>query len=209
MSEQPSQPYEDDVARERASELGIWVFIASELMFFGPLLLAYLQNRMAFGAAFAAASRHTDFLAGTINTGLLLTSSLCIALGIERLEQGARRAMRWWWGAAALGVMFLVIKAYEYVSEWHEHLVPGINFDFESTHRDAAEIFFYLYFALTGVHALHLTIGIVTVSIVAWRVSRGARGQHAFVEGVGRYWHFVDVMWVFLYPLLYLVGRFA
>jgi cytochrome c oxidase subunit 3 len=209
VSEQPSEPYADDAAREHASELGIWAFLASELMFFGPPLAAYLENRVAHAAAFAAASRHTDFLAGTANTFLLLTSSLFIALGMERFGRNSRRAMHWWWAAAALGVTFLAVKAYEYTHDWQEHLVPGVNFDFEAAHRNAAEIFFYLYFALTGVHALHLAVGITLVATVAVRVSRGVRDQHAFAEGVGRYWHFVDIVWVFIYPLLYLVGRFG
>ena len=207
MSEAPSEPYEDAPARDRAADLGVWIFLATELMFFGPLFAAYLQNRLAFADAFAAASRHTDFIAGTFNTFVLLTSSLCVALGVEGLRESPRRATRWLWAAVALGVVFLGVKAFEYTKEWHEQLVPGRRFAFDAPHHDAAELFFYLYFALTGVHALHLTIAIVMLGAVTWRVRRGVPDQATFAEGIGRYWHFVDAMWVFLYPLLYLIGR--
>jgi cytochrome c oxidase subunit 3 len=207
VSEAPSEPYENAPARDSAAELGVWIFIATELMFFGPLFAAYLQNRLAFAEAFTAASRHTDFVAGTLNTFVLLTSSLCVALGLESIREAPRRATRWLSLAVGLGAVFLTIKGFEYAQEWREQLVPGPHFTFDAAHRDAAEIFFYLYFALTGVHALHLVVGIVLLSIVALRLPRGAPDQATFAEGIGRYWHFVDALWVFLYPMLYLVGR--
>lgn len=209
MSGAASEPYENAQARQRASELGIWVFITTELMFFGPLFAGYLQLRLAFPEAFAAASRHTLFWSGTVNTLVLLTSSLAVALAGECQRRAPRRAARWFVAAAVLGVVFLVIKGYEYVEDWHEQLVPGLRFSFDAAHRHGAELFYYLYFAFTGVHALHLTVGVCLVSLVAWRLSHGAQEFEAFSEGVARYWHFVDIVWVFLYPLLYLIGRYG
>jgi cytochrome c oxidase subunit 3 len=204
-----SEPFADAAARGRAAELGIWVFLATELMFFGPLLAAYLQLRVLYPEAFAAASRHTLFWAGTANTFVLLTSSLAVALGGECLRRAPRRAARWFAVAGALGLVFLGVKFFEYFVEWRGQLVPGAGFVFEAAHRHGAELFYYLYFAFTGVHALHLCVGIGLVAVVAWRLAHGAARFEAFAEGVARYWHLVDIVWVFLYPLLYLIGRYS
>jgi cytochrome c oxidase subunit 3 len=209
MSGAASEPFADAEARGRASELGIWVFLATELMFFGPLLAAYLQLRLMYPEAFAAASRHTLFWAGTANTFVLLTSSLAVALAGECLRRAPRRAAGWFATAGVLGLGFLAVKFFEYSVEWREQLVPGLRFSFEAAHRHGAELFYYLYFAFTGVHALHLLVGIGLVSVVAARLGRGAAQFETFADGVARYWHFVDIVWVFLYPLLYLIGRYA
>jgi cytochrome c oxidase subunit 3 len=192
--------------QEFAATFGMWVFIASELLFFGPLLFGYFYLRVHYPEASAAASRHTDFVLGTVNTAVLLTSSFLIALAGHAAEGGRRRRARWLLAAtAALGLAFLAIKGWEYHAEFTEHLFPGRGF--HPSHGGVAqdmpgmELFFILYFATTGLHALHLTIGIVLCLWLALRL------REEPVEIVGLYWHFVDVVWIFLYPLLYLVGR--
>jgi cytochrome c oxidase subunit 3 len=192
-----------------AARLGIWVFLATELMFFGPLFLGYAAGRLAFGAGFAAASRHTDIVIGTMNTAVLLTSSLFMALAVSALELGKRRAAtRCLWITAALGAMFLGFKAFEYLEEWQEQLIPWLDFRFEPALRKPAALFYFLYFGMTGLHALHLTIGIGVVGTFARQLHRHSpAAMRAKIEGVALYWHFVDAIWVVLFPLIYLVER--
>jgi cytochrome c oxidase subunit 3 len=197
-----------------AGTLGMWVFIASELLFFGPLLLAYLYLRLHFPQACAAASRHTDFVLGTVNTAVLLTSSLLMALAGQTAKGGRRRSASGLLAAtAALGLAFLALKGWEYRAEFAEHLFPGPQFRPEhagvAQELPGMQLFFILYFAMTGLHALHLGAAILACLWLAFRLPRQARAGAAgeAVELVGLYWHFVDVVWIFLYPLLYLVGR--
>lgn len=196
--------------RESAA-LGIWVLIATELMFFGPLFLGYLYGRTHFGDAFAAASHRTHLWLGTVNTALLLTSSLTIALAGRAAQLDAQKALSRLLGVtAALGLLFLVVKGLEYRREWQEALVPTLRFSFPEPWTDGARFFFYLYYLMTGLHALHLAVGICAV-MVLWRHARRHRFSAAYytpVELTGLYWHFVDIVWVFLYPLLYLLERY-
>lgn len=197
-----------------AGTFGMWVFIASELLFFGPLLFGYLYLRVHYPEASAAASRHTDYLLGTANTAVLLTSSFLMALAGSAAESGRRpRAMRLLWAVAALGLVFLVLKGWEYHNDFQENLFPGSRFRAEQgghpQQLPGMQLFFILYFVLTGLHAVHLTIGILVCLAMAWRLRHPPPlGVSAdAVEYAGLYWHFVDVIWIFLYPLLYLVGR--
>jgi cytochrome c oxidase subunit III len=195
-------------ARE-AARLGIWIFLATELMFFGPLFLGYAAGRVAFAEGFAAASRHTDVVSGTTNTAVLLTSSLFMALAVRALEIGKRgTAILCLWITAALGATFLGFKAFEYLKEWHEQLIPWLDFRFEPALRRPAALFYFLYFGMTGLHALHLTIGIGVVCTFARRLRlHSPAAMRAQIEGGALYWHFVDGLWVVLFPLLYLVER--
>lgn len=202
----------DSVAQQgEAATLGMWVFLATELMFFGPLFFGYTYGRTHFPEGFAAAGRHTEVMLGTINTAILLTSSLLMAIAVEARKAGATPlAARMLFLAATLGIAFLAIKGSEYRHEWQEHLFPGAGFAFpEQKHADAARMFYFLYFGMTGLHALHLIVGIVMVLVFALGLSRGARRFAApeRIEIAGLYWHFVDVIWIFLYPILYLMGR--
>jgi cytochrome c oxidase subunit 3 len=197
-----------------AGTFGMWVFIASELLFFGPLLFGYLYLRTHYPAACAAASRHTDFLLGTANTAVLLSSSFLMALAAHAAE-GRRRSRAAWLlvAVAALGLVFLVVKGFEYHAEFQEHLFPGAGFRPERgghpQDMPGMQLFFLLYFALTGLHAIHLTIGMVVCLAMAYGLRRPEPKAPSFdaVEFAGLYWHFVDLVWIFLYPLLYLVGR--
>lgn len=210
LDEQFTTLAQQDLARR----FGMWVFVSSELLFFGPLLLGYLYLRTHYPQACALASRHTDFWLGTINTAVLLTSSLAIALAGAAAKAGdRRRTVRLLVLTMVLGLAFLAVKGIEWHKEVGEHLFPGAGF--RPDDAPGAEtlhgmlLFFLLYFALTGMHALHMCVGLATCAVLAWRlVRRGEHGPSAeSVELAGLYWHFVDVVWIFLYPLLYLVGR--
>lgn len=196
-------------SRQRESALfGMWVFLATELMFFGPLFLSYAYGRLEFGEGFAAASRHTHIWIGTINTAVLLTSSFFMAAAVRATQIGARRiAPLLLWITALLGAVFLALKGIEYWKEWHEHLVPWLDFRFDAQHLTGAKFFYFVYFAMTGLHAVHLTIGIGIALILAVRLQRRDALSDASVEIGGLYWHFVDAIWVFLYPLIYLLER--
>jgi cytochrome c oxidase subunit 3 len=197
-----------------AGTFGMWVFIASELLFFGPLLFGYFYLRLRYPEASAAASRHTDYLLGTANTAVLLTSSFLMALAGHAADANRRRqAARLLLAVAALGIVFIVLKGWEYRNDFHEHLFPGAGFRREHGGHvqdiPGMELFFILYFVLTGLHALHLTAGILVCLWQAYGLRRPppAGPSSDAVEYSGLYWHFVDLVWIFLYPLLYLVGR--
>jgi cytochrome c oxidase subunit 3 len=200
--------YQDKAQREGANQLGMWTLIATEVLFFGGLFLAYFIYRVSYPQAFSAGSRLLDFWSGTINTFVLLSSSLSMAAADVMIKRGRTRAS----GAciactALLGILFVAIKFHEYADMYGQHLVPGIAFS--APVAPQTELFLYLYFAMTSLHALHMLIGI---GLMAWLLrlnlaGRLSREAHAPVVMVGLYWHFVDCVWVFLYPLLYLVPR--
>src|SRR5690349_7800238 len=188
----------------------MWVFLATEILFFGGLFVAYTATRLHDPQAFATASRLTNVTLGSINTGVLLTSSLTMALAVRATKLGLRRAsIGFLCATAMLGVAFLGIKFTEYVLDWHERLAPVLNFAHEGPHAGAVQSFFYLYFFMTGLHAIHMIVGIAIVAVVAIMVSRRHFSPDYFtpVELTGLYWHLVDIVWIFLYPLLYLVSR--
>jgi cytochrome c oxidase subunit 3 len=186
---------------------GMWVFIASELLFFGGLIAAYVYARLHAGPGFVSASRHTRVVLGTINTAVLLTSSALIALAVAcaHNQRHRRWTARLLWATAALGCVFIAIKGYEYSQEISEGLFPGLGF---ALHEPGAQLFFMLYFTMTGLHAVHMLCGIVTVMLFARATgARKAWARPDRVEAVALYWHFVDMVWIFLYPFLYLVER--
>ncbi len=210
MSARPATHPQAGWHREVAS-LGMWVFLATEAMFFGPLFMGYVHERLQSAGGFAVASGLTHLELGTLNTAILLTSSFAMAMGVRFAALEERRALRRCLAATALlGLAFLVVKGTEYVLEWRDGLAPVLHFTYAGAHGPAVEAFFFLYFLMTGVHAIHLTIGI---GLVAWLAHRAhvaplyASGRNA-VEMVGLYWHFVDVVWVFLYPMFYLIERY-
>lgn len=193
--------------REReAASLGTWVFLGSETMFFAGALLAYAFYRTLWPAEFAAAGRETNIVYGSVNTAILLTSSLTMAAAEEGAQARLRRLVLPCLAATALlGLGFLVVKGFEYAEDIEKHLVPGPGFALTGA---PAQIFWALYWLLTAVHALHLTIGIgitTTLLVQAWRRSRPL--ESAAFTGAALYWHLVDLVWVFLYPLIYLMGR--
>lgn len=197
--------------RGDVATLGMWVFLATEAMFFGPLFLGYTHERLQAPAAFAAASQQTHLWLGTINTAVLLTSSFTMALAVRCARLAERRpALRWLAVTAALGVAFLGIKATEYALEWRDGLVPALHFTYAGVQAHGVAVFFYLYFLMTGVHAVHLTIGLGVIGAIALRMRASPRPDAPAnaVDLLGLYWHFVDAVWIFLYPMFYLIERY-
>jgi len=195
--------------RDETAELGMWVFIASEVLLFGGLILGYFVYRHGYPAAFAAASRHTDIVIGTANTAILLTSSLLVACAVDAISAETRKlVVVLLAGAVLLGLAFIVLKGIEYSDEYREHLVPGIDFSFDATHADGAQLFFVFYFVATAIHALHMLVGIALLAALAGLISRSPSARHrAALHSAALYWHFVDAVWIFLFALIYLPGR--
>jgi cytochrome c oxidase subunit 3 len=193
-----------------ASSLGMWAFLITEIMFFGGLFAVYAVYRSAYPDAFAAGSRHLDLVLGTVNTLVLIGSSLTMAMAVWEAQHGRRNGqIRYLVLTMGLGLLFLVIKAFEYGHKFHEHLIPGRLFQWSGPFAQNVQLFFSLYFAMTGVHALHMIVGI---GLLTWLLVNAWRGRYTTqsfgpVEISGLYWHFVDIVWIFLFPLLYLIDR--
>jgi cytochrome c oxidase subunit III len=222
--------FDDAEQQYTAAELGMWLFLATEVLFFGGLFCLYTVYRFWYHAAFAAGSHHLDVALGSANTVVLLTSSLTMVLAVHAAQTNDRRGIvRYLLFTMLLGALFLSIKGYEYHEKFVEHLVPGRHFVLtedenrrsealptpapsrttQSTNAELGhtELFFSLYFAMTGLHALHMIIGIAILGVLAVASQRGSYSKEYFtpVEMTGLYWHFVDIVWVFLFPLLYLI----
>ncbi len=201
----------DDIEQQHESaSLGMWIFLATEVMFFGGMFLGYSVYRGVYSVAYSQASRHLDVLLGAINTGVLLGSSLTMALAVHAAQLGGRRTVVVFLVATILlGSVFLGIKGFEYYHKYEEHLIPGRHFEFSGPNADHAQIFFSFYFVMTGMHALHMVVGIGVMLVMIMLTLRGRFSSEYYfpVEMTGLYWHFVDIVWVFLFPLLYLVDR--
>jgi cytochrome c oxidase subunit III len=197
--------------QKEAAALGMWVFLVTELLFFGGLILAYTIYRWEYARAFALASLHMDITLGAVNTVVLICSSLTMAMAVHSAATGRRRLLIGFLVATmVLGGAFLAIKAVEYTEHIRHHLLPGPGFRYPvPADARAAEMFFSLYFAMTGLHALHMIVGlgILATLLVLARRGRFTAEYHTPVEVSGLYWHFVDIVWIFLFPLLYLIGR--
>lgn len=190
---------------------GMWVFLVTELMLFGALFTMYAVYRAFYPDAFAEGSRHLDVLLGGLNTAVLIMSSLCIALAVHtvRVSKDRFRLALFLLTAAGLGTLFLVIKGYEYYLHFIHGEVPVLNWTYQGANAGHVQLFFWLYFAMTGVHAIHLIIGIGLVGVISLHALLGnfSPEEYAPVEMTGLYWHFVDMVWIFLLPLLYLISR--
>jgi cytochrome c oxidase subunit 3 len=212
----------DNLEQQReAGTLGMWVFIAQEVMFFGGLFLAYLIYRMTYPNAFMAASNHLNWTIGTFNTAVLITSSLTMALAVWATQAGRAPKVQvaFMLATVFLGLVFLGVKAYEYNEKYVDGLIPAagwFNPPAELLRQWAeagvtvqnVQMFFWLYFAMTGLHALHMIVGVIIITPIiywAWH-GRYSPEYHSPVENFGLYWHFVDIIWIFLFPLLYLLG---
>jgi cytochrome c oxidase subunit 3 len=201
--------FDDQEQQKEASTLGMWVFLATEILFFGGMFMGYIIYRWLYPEAFALASQKMDLALGAVNTAVLLTSSLTMALAVRAAQVGSRKGtVLLLLVTAGFGIVFLGIKGIEYYHKFVEHLVPGPNFEFDPAHASHAEIFFILYFLLTGVHALHLLVGVCLTGVMAYMAWRGRFTPEYYspVEVSGLYWHFVDIIWIFLFPLLYLIN---
>jgi cytochrome c oxidase subunit 3 len=197
-----------------AGTLGMWLFLATEIMFFGGLFAGYAIYRNLYLPGFEAGSHLLDIKLGAFNTAVLIGSSLTMALGVHAAQTGKRKALIvCLLLTMALGAVFLGVKAIEYHHKWEAALVPGLNFGpTEVLHPPAPlsqlQMFFCFYFFMTGLHALHMVIGLGIMTVLVWMAARGKfdAGYHSPVEVSGLYWHFVDIVWIFLFPLLYLIG---
>jgi cytochrome c oxidase subunit III len=193
-----------------ASTLGMWVFLVTEIMFFGGLFMAYLLYRWANPTGFQEASHHLDKFWGAVNTVVLIVSSLTMAMAVRSAQTSAAPKTQVGWLLATMffGTVFLGVKVVEYSQKFKDHLIPGPHFQWTGEYPAAAEIFYSLYFCMTGLHALHMIIGLglmAVITVMAWRGKFDGQ-YYTPVEVSGLYWHFVDIVWIFLFPLLYLIG---
>ena len=213
MTERPTAlaHHFDDMAQQyEASHLGMWLFLLTEIMFFGGLFTGYAVYRSTYAVAFAEGSHHLDIVLGSINTAVLISSSLTMALAVHAAQVGQRQLLvSFLLLTMLLGLVFLGIKTVEYVHKFEQHLVPGSAFRSEGPHARQVQLFLAFYFSMTGLHALHMIIGIGMLTVLvclAW-YDRFSPMYYTPIETVGLYWHFVDIVWIFLFPLLYLIGR--
>jgi len=194
-----------------ASTLGMWVFLVTEIMFFGGLFMAYLVYRWQAPLGFQEASHHLNIYWGAANTAILIVSSLTMAFAVRAAQtsQPARKQVFWLVSTMVFGAAFLGIKAIEYSDKFKDHIIPGPDFVWHGLYPKPAEQFYSLYFAMTGLHALHMVIGLGIMSVITWMAWRKTFDNEYYtpVEVAGLYWHFVDIVWIFLFPLLYLIGR--
>jgi cytochrome c oxidase subunit 3 len=212
--------------QREAGSFGMWLFLLTEIMFFGGLFFAYLLYRNWYYPAFAVASNQLNVPLGAINTVFLISSGFFMALGVWAAEVRKKNMLVWTLILTTVfGCAFLGVKYFEYKEKWEKHHIPGAHFDISEFVNPAAhgiqekplppdmaqrtQVFFFLYFAMTGMHALHMIIG---VGLLLWLINRARRGDFsagyvAPIENFGLYWHFVDIVWLFLFPLLYLINR--
>lgn len=194
--------------------LGMWTFLITEVLFFGGMFTAYAIYRSIYHDAFASTSHYMNVPLGGANTAVLICSSLSMAMAVRFSQLSRHKALV---NSLLLtmffGVIFLVIKGFEYHDKWVEGLVPGLKWDMTTYHMPQyahqAQILFFLYFAMTGMHAVHMIIGLglLTYLVVKARKQAFTASYYTPVEMIGLYWHFVDVVWIFLFPLLYLIGH--
>jgi len=203
--------FESADQQKGASGIGMWLFLVTEIMFFGGLFLAYFAYRQAYPAAFASASSKLNLPLGAANTVVLICSSLTMAMAVHSAALGKQKLIVFYLIATLfLGGIFLGVKAYEYRDKYIHHEIPGENFDCEEcVDAGHAPLFFSLYFAMTGLHALHMVIGVFIIFFLIQQASTGVytKKWSTPVEMFGLYWHFVDIVWIFLFPLLYLIDR--
>lgn len=203
------QQFDDASQQKEAAMLGMWAFIATEVLFFGVLFAAYVVCRWRFPLAFVEGSAHTDFAMGTAETAILLTSGCLAAIALRQIQlDRARQSAVLLMITSALGVAFLVLHGMEYHDEFEEGLIPGIRYTQTGPDARGVELFFSLYYLITGFHSLHVLIGVVLLLVIAVRSWRGAFSSVYYtpIEITGLYWSLVDIVWIFVYPAIYLVG---
>jgi cytochrome c oxidase subunit 3 len=231
--------------QKEAAVIGMWVFLLTEILFFGGLFMAYMLYRVWYFEAFAAASKSLDIFWGALNTAVLIGSSLTMAMAVRCAQVNKRTAtVNWLILTMILGAVFLGVKVIEYADKFEHHHVPGEHYVWASEHAEGGpaagaehapaaapatpmsgfdgkrkmtaeelqqttQIYFSLYFTMTGLHALHMIVGIGLMTVITWMAWQGKFDAEYYtpVEMSGLYWHFVDIVWIFLFPLLYLVER--
>lgn len=208
---EPEIQYATLEQQAETAQFGMWVFLVNETLFFGALIFTYYVYRISYPHEFAIAGKDALLWCGSVNLVLLLTSSLTMVLAINAGAQGRRRAMiRWLITTLVLGVAFLCVKGFEYYLDFQDKVVPAVNFEVKAGEGTAGELFWIFYWVATSLHAVHLSVGIgLVLYMLLWRIRRGeiTPVYYAPLEVVGIYWSFVDVVWLILYPCIYLVGR--
>ena len=200
--------FENLEKQTNAARLGMWLFLATEVLLFTALFAAYGVYRFLFGETFAEASRHIETWIGLVNTIVLVTSSFTVALGLNRATKGDGRGTAMFFGLSVLlALVFLGFKAIEYTHHFQEGQLPGRFYTYEAVQGPGASLFFSLYFLITGLHGIHVVVGGTVLTVVGIRAARGAFSAeyHVPVELAGLYWHLVDLIWIFVFPLIYLI----
>jgi len=200
--------------QKESATLGMWIFLSTEILFFGGMFLTYTINRHTYPGVFAEASTTLSLKLGTINTLVLIASSLTMAMAVWSAEAAKKKLIPLFLVLTLiLGSVFLFIKGIEYHDKYVEHHIPGLSFQFEPGSDVAtnahAQLFFSLYFGMTGLHALHMVVGVGLLLWLLWQSLKGrfTAEYNTPVENIGLYWHFVDIVWIYLFPLLYLIDR--
>jgi cytochrome c oxidase subunit 3 len=200
--------YESLERQHTTGRFGMWIFLSSESLLFAGLFALYAAYRFAYPAEFHAASAHANLVIGTVNTYILLTSSLTMALAVHAARHAQPRRTVWLLAATiAFGLAFLVLKIVEYAGHLAEGLAPGHHYAYDALPSHGVVLYVTLYYLLTGLHALHVAAGVIVLGWLVVRARRGAftPGSHLALELGGLYWHLVDLVWIFLWPLLYLI----
>jgi cytochrome c oxidase subunit III len=229
----------DEEQQRNAASLGMWWFLGTEIMFFGGMFCAYLIYRIKYFPEFAAASRSLTLWIGTVNTAVLICSSLTVAQAVRAAQMGNRKLqVKLLLATIFFGLVFLGVKAVEWHEKYTEHHIPTFDFNAKNLMRgnqklfgldnlqndpskaqelqkkeaeiqQRSQIFFSLYFALTGMHAIHMVVGVGIFTVITWMAWKGrfTPEYHTPLEIAGLYWHFVDIVWIYLFPLLYLIDR--
>lgn len=206
----PEPQYASLAQQTETAQLGMWVFLATEVLFFGALIFGYYIYRISYSEQFLLAGRDSKILLGSINTVLLLTSSVTMVAAIEFVKRDEiARAARLLLVTALLGIAFLGVKGFEYVEDYHDQTVPLLNFFLKPSQHPPAELFWIFYFVATGLHAVHLSIGIAATLLMALHTRRGRYSSRYYspLEVLGLYWSFVDAVWLFLFATIYPLGR--
>ncbi len=210
------EQYRDLDQQHEVAALGMWVFLATEVLFFGTLFLGVAVYRFQYGAAFEKGTEKLNWIIGGINTIVLLVSSLFMALAVHSAQLGRKKhIVGYLLLTALLGILFLCLKGLEYYTDYRDNLIPGWKFDdtewvtkegLSAAEVPRVKLFLLFYWIMTGLHALHVTIGIAVVLVIAWLAHRGhfSAEYYSPVDVTGLYWHFVDIVWIFLLPMLYL-----
>jgi len=201
--------FSDTVQQAETAKLGMWVFLLTEILLFGGLFVAYSIFRSWNPDMFYNAHKHLNVTLGSINTIVLITSSLSMALAIRSMQQGKKsQTLSFLWTTLALAAVFLIIKYFEYAHKFHLGQLPGKYYTYTGIAGTNPHIFFSIYFAMTGLHGIHVMAG---MGVITWMIIRTSRNQFSSeyytpLELTGLYWHLVDIIWIYLFPLLYLIG---
>jgi len=202
-----AEHFGDEASRQNAAHLGMWIFLATEVLLFAALFAPYALYRLAYPELFHQAREHMDLTLGTINTYVLVSSSVLVALAVASIRKGRELvASALLVGAVVLGITFLCIKGMEYAHHAKDKALPGAHYAFHQFAVPGASLYFTLYWIMTGVHAVHVTVGVGVLSVLCGQTLSGkfSAAYHTPLELGGMYWHLVDIVWLFLWPLLYL-----